>query len=222
MSANVFYALEEEISYLPSRSTEVRKALKKLREIDALQEKTTYTPEELEKLSKEAYWKSILDPPDTKKQEEDDRKAKQYKRHMEKEAKRASRLAAEEERLKKERDARIKREEERLKKERDARIKREEEQMRRNAERQRAEEDRRRIHDEQMRRELEEKHRDARFRQTYVDEFRSAMAFYKTPDRAFRKLSLKYHPDKNPENRDQAEKIQKILGEVRDQFTHNV
>jgi len=207
MSANVFYALEEEISYLPSRSTEVRKALKKLREIDALKEKTTYTPEELEKLSKEAYWKSILDPPDTKKQEEDERKAKQYKRHMEKEAKRASRLAAEEERLKKERDARIKREEE---------------QMRRNAERQRAEEDRRRIHDEQMRRELEEKHRDARFRQTYVDEFRSAMSVYKTPDRAFRKLSLKYHPDKNPENRDQAEKIQKILGEVRDQFTHNV
>jgi hypothetical protein len=207
MSANVFYALEEEISYIPSRSTEVRKALKKLREIDALKEKTTYTPEELEKLSKEAYWKSILDPPDTKKQEEDERKAKQYKRHMEKEAKRASRLAAEEERLKKERDARIKREEE---------------QMRRNAERQRAEEDRRRIHDEQMRRELEEKHRDARFRQTYVDEFRSAMSVYKTPDRAFRKLSLKYHPDKNPENRDQAEKIQKILGEVRDQYTHNV
>ena len=207
MSANVFYALEEEISYLPSRSTEVRKALKKLREIDALKEKTTYTPEELEKLSKEAYWKSILDPPDTKKQEEDDRKAKQYKRHMEKEAKRASRLAAEEERLKKERDARIKREEE---------------QMHRNAERQRAEEDRRRIHDEQIRRELEENHRDARFRQTYVDEFRSAMAVYKTPDRAFRKLSLKYHPDKNPENREQAEKIQKILVEVRDQFTHNV
>lgn len=35
MSANVFYALQEETSYIPSRSTEVRKALKKLREIDA-------------------------------------------------------------------------------------------------------------------------------------------------------------------------------------------
>lgn len=99
MSANVFYALQEEISYISSRSTEVRKALKKLREIDALKEKTTYTPEELEKLSKETYWKSILDPPDTKKQEEDKRKAKQQDRHLEKEAKRASRLAAEEERL---------------------------------------------------------------------------------------------------------------------------
>lgn len=74
-----------------------------------------------------------------------------------------------------------------------------------------------------MRRELEEKkHRDAKFRQIYVDEFRSAVSVYKSTDRAFRKLSLKYHPDKNPENREQAEKIQKILGEVRDQFTHNI
>lgn len=173
---------------------------------ERVKEKTTYTSEELKKLSNETYWKSILDPPNTKKQEEDKRKAKQQDRHLEKEAKRASRLAAEEERLK----------------ERDARFKREEEQMRRNAERQRAEENNHRIHDEQIRRELEEKHRYAKLRQIYVDEFRSAVSVYKSPDRAFRKFSLKYHPDKNPENREQAEKIQKILGEIRDQFTHNI
>jgi len=76
MYARRFTVLPEEISYMPSRTAEVRKALKKLREIDALKEKTEYNPEELDKLAKETYWKNILDPPDTKAKEDEERKAK--------------------------------------------------------------------------------------------------------------------------------------------------
>jgi hypothetical protein len=38
MSARSFTVLPEEISYMPSRTAEVRKALKKLREIEARQQ----------------------------------------------------------------------------------------------------------------------------------------------------------------------------------------
>jgi len=207
MSSRNFAVLEEEIAYMPSRTAEVRKALKKLREIDALKEKTEYTPEELEKLATETYWKNILDPPNTKSSEEAERKAKQYKRHAEKESKKEAKRLAEEERMRKQNEARLKREAEEM-----ARKKQ------RQDERKQTEEKTRREYEEKMQAELEQYHRETQFKQQYMNEFAIAVSIYKSPDRAFRKLSLKYHPDKNPENREHAEKIQKILGEIREQY----
>lgn len=214
MSASVFSVLQEEMSYMPSRSAEVRKALKKLREIDALKEKTDYTQEELEKLAKETYWKNILDPPDTKAQLDAERKAKQNKRHLEKESKKEAKRLVEEERLKKQRETQMKREAE--KREKHKRL--HEEYLRRKAEREEAEENSRREYEEKMKAELEKTKLETRFKQQYIDEFAKAVAIYKSSGRAFRKLSLKYHPDKNPENREHAENIQKILGEIRDEY----
>jgi len=207
--------LDEEIAYMPSRTAEVRKALKKLREIDALKEKTKYTPEELEKLATETYWKNILDPPNTKSSEEAaERKAKQYKRHEEKESKKEAKRLAEEERMRKQNEARLKRDAEEMARKKQ----RQDEYTQRYAERQRTEEKTRREYEEKMQSELEQYHRETQFKQQYINEFAIAISIYKSPDRAFRKLSLKYHPDKNPENREHAEKIQKILGEIREQY----
>jgi hypothetical protein len=214
MSARSFTVLPEEISYMPSRTAEVRKALKKLREIDALKEKTEYNPEELEKLAKETYWKNILDPPDTKAKEDEERKAKQYKRHLEKEAKKEAKRLVEEERMKKQREEQQKREAE----ERTRNKHRYDEYLKRKAEQEEAEENRRREYEENRKVELERIESENRFKQQYIDEFSKAVAIYKSPARAFRKLSLKYHPDKNPENREAAENIQKILGDIRDGY----
>jgi hypothetical protein len=210
MSASVFSVLQEEMSYMPSRSAEVRKALKKLREIDALKEKTDYTQEELEKLAKETYWKNILDPPDTKAQLDAERKAKQNKRHLEKESKKEAKRLVEEELLKKQ--------QKRDSEEREKHKRLHEEYLKRKAEREAAEENSRREYEENRKAELEKNERDNRFKQQYIDEFAKAVAIYKSPGRAFRKLSLKYHPDKNPENREEAENIQKILGDIRSTY----
>jgi hypothetical protein len=214
MATRGFTVLQEETLYIPSRTTEVRKALKKLREIDALKDKTMHTPEELDKLALETYWKNILDPPDTKADAEIKRKAKQYARHQEKEAKKEARRLVEEERVKKQNDERLKRELDEMARKKQ----RQDEYERQRADRQQTDENNRRANEEKMKSELEQTYRENRFKQQYIDEFATAVGIYKSPDRAFRKLSLKYHPDKNQENSQEAEKIQKILGEIREQY----
>jgi hypothetical protein len=200
MAASRFTVLREENYTMPSRTTEVRKALKKLREIDALKEKTEYTLEELDKLAKETYWKNILDPSDRKAKEDEERKAKQYQRHMEKEAKKEAKRLAEEARMKKQQK-------------REA-----EERAQKNKQRNDEYHRKKQAEEEYMKAELERIERNNMFKQQYIDEFAKAVSMYKSPERAFRKLSLKYHPDKNPENREQAENIQKILGDIRSTY----
>uniref|UniRef100_A0A6C0JX47 J domain-containing protein n=1 Tax=viral metagenome TaxID=1070528 RepID=A0A6C0JX47_9ZZZZ len=214
MAARRFTVLREETYTMPSRTTEVRKALKKLREIDALKGKPDYTPEELDKLATETYWKNILDPHDTKAKEDEERKAKQYKRHMEKEAKKKAKRLAEELHMRKQTEAQQKREAE----ERAKNKQRDDEYRRRKAEQEQAEENRRREYEENKKAELERIESENRFKQQYIDEFTKAVSIYKSPDRAFRKLSLKYHPDKNQANIQHAENIQKILGDIRSAY----
>lgn len=197
---------------ISTTANETRKAEKKLREIAALKLKTQLTSEEREKLAKESYWKqfvpSIEIPRGMSKQEEDARKEKQFKRHAEKEKQKKARISAEELRKKKEDEERQKRLDEA-----NAKSEQQQEQYR---------EKYREQYEEDMRAQMLQAQHDLvenMFRQSIINEFTTAVAIHKTPDRAFRKLSLKYHPDKNPEDKDRAEKIQKILVDIRETYS---
>jgi len=133
---------------------------------------------------------------------------------LEKEAKKEAKRLVEEERMKKQREEQQKREAE----ERTRNKQRHTEYLKRKAEQEQAEENRRREYEENRKAELGRIDSENRFKQQYIDEFSNAVSIYKSPSRAFRKLSLKYHPDKNPENREVAENIQKILGDIRDEY----
>jgi len=196
---------------ISTTANETRKAEKKLREIAALKLKTQLTKEESEKLAKESYWKQFIPcteiPRGMSKQEEDARKEKQFKRHAEKEKQKKARILAEELRKKKEDEERQKRLDEA-----NAKYEQQQKQYR---------EKYREQYEEDMRAQMLQAQRDLAenmFRQSIINEFTTAVAIHKTPDRAFRKLSLKYHPDKNPEDKDRAEKIQKILVDIRETY----
>jgi hypothetical protein len=189
-------------------ANETRKAEKKLREIAALKLKTQLTKEEYDKLAKESYWKQFVPsneiPSWMSKKEEEARKDKQFKRHLEKEKQKNAKKSAEETRQKKEDEERAKR-----RAEEDAKY-------------QEAREKQRQQYEEETRAQMLQAQHDLAenmFRQSIINEFTTAVAIHKTPDRAFRKLSLKYHPDKNPENKDRAEKIQKILVDIRETYS---
>ena len=138
------------------------------------------------------------------KKEEGDGNEKQSNRHVEKEKQKNARISAEELRKKKEHEERAKR-----LAEEDAKYQESREQQRQQSE------ELKRAQMQQAHRELAER----MFKQSIINEFTTAVAIHKTPDRAFRKLSLKYHPDKNPENRERAEKIQKILVDIREMYS---
>ena len=192
--SNVFSSLPVEDFDSESRDNSasiLRKALKKLREIDALKHKLApLTPEEREKVSKEMHWNSFLPgfvrPLDASREE---LKKKQHQRHMEKEAKRAAVLR--------------KQEQERIRQETAAR---EKESARENAERMRLEK-------ENMVNEVARK--EYLHRQNIANEYADAIREFGGVDRAFRKLSMKYHPDKNGGD----DKRQKILSELRDSYS---
>ena len=55
--------------------------------------------------------------------------------------------------------------------------------------------------------------------QTIQDEFEDLFCKNNNVDKTFRQLSIKYHPDKNPDKKQWAETMQKELGGVRDAYT---
>ena len=192
--SNVFSSLPVEDFDSESRdnsASNLKKALKKLREIDALKHKLApLTPEEREKVSKELHWNSFLPgfvrPLDASREE---LKKKQHQRHMEKEAKRAAALR--------------KWEQERIRQET---VAQEKEYARENAERMRLEKEN--LANEASRKEY-------LLRQSIANEYADAIREFGGVDRAFRKLSMKYHPDKNGGD----DKRQKILSELRDSYS---
>ena len=109
----VLYENHENNEPISTASNETRKAEKKLREIATLKLKTQLTKEERDKLAKESYWKQFVSsteiPRGMSKQEEDARKEKQFKRHLEKEKQKNARISAEELHKKKEHEERAKR-----------------------------------------------------------------------------------------------------------------
>jgi hypothetical protein len=172
-----------------------RKALKKLREIEALKKKSNPTEQEQEKIITEKFWKNILHPEENK--PDNKPSAKEIKKQLEKEKKRKrdqdkkeqARIRVEEEKEK----ARIRAEEEKEK----ARIK--------------------------AKQELIENILGPFYKNN------EAMVIYneyitilnlQNPKIAFHKLSLKYHPDKNPKKN--TTHYQQILQHIHEKIVQQI
>ena len=192
---NIYEIFEETESDGP---VSLRKAQKKLREINVLKQKPNKSKEEIDKVNLESFWKNIVCPeknivsPHVNLVQP---KKKQTKKQQSNEKRENDLKWIEEERQRNE-SQRI-----------------EEETVRRRVE----EEVRRRV--EKTRRRIEEEDKQKRTKMEEINhEFLEMVAQHKNVNKVFRLLSLKYHPDKNPADREHAEKIQKILGEIREQY----
>jgi len=168
-----------------------RKAIKKLREIEALKNKPNPTAEERHKIASEKYWQNILRPEENK--QDNKPTAKELKKQADKE----KRWKREEEKYNKkvlqaqqEQAERDKREQARLKAAEEARKAREEAR------------EKARILFESQREQmvLEEVLKPFHENRLAIAIYNEYMAISRTENHkmAFRKLSMKYHPDKNP------------------------
>jgi chromosome segregation ATPase len=172
-------------------NTEVRKAHKKLREIDVLKKKEMKTKEELDKIQMEIHWLSILFPNEEKAVDEE-RKRKQQKRHDEKERIKERKRKAEEIANERRREEERKREE--LRQEREEREQREQSSVFMSQKKSPIE---RRIEKE--------------FVQLLTENDNNV-------NKVFRLLSFKYHPDKHLDDKSGSEEIQKILGNIKEMY----
>jgi hypothetical protein len=180
-------------------NTEVRKAHKKLREIDVLKKKEMKTKEELDKIQMEIHWLSILFPNEEKAVDEE-RKRKQQKRHDEKERIKERKRKAEEIANERRREEERKREE--LRQEREAREQREQS---------RKERDQSSVFMSQKKKSPIERRIEKEFVQLLTENDNNV-------NKVFRLLSFKYHPDKHLDDKSGSEEIQKILGNIKEMY----
>jgi len=206
---NRFQSLDVDELGDPTTTQLGRKAVKKLREIEALKSKPNPTSEECEKIATERYWQNILHPeenktdnkPTAKELKKQADKEKRWKREEEKNNKKV--LQAQQEF-----DERAKREEARKKIEEETRKAREEAR--------------------EKARILFESQREQMVLEKILDPFHElplaiviyneymALSRIESHKIAFRKLSMKYHPDKNPTKNTTLH--QQILHHIHDKF----
>ena len=206
---NRFQDLEVDELGDPTTTQLGRKAIKKLREIEALKSKLNTTSEEREKIASERYWQNILHP------EENKPDNKPTSKELKKQAEKEKRWKREEEKYNRkvfqaqqEFDEQAKREQSRVKAEEEARKAREEAR--------------------EKARILFESQREQRALEKILDPFHKnplaiviyneymAISRIENHKMAFRKLSMKYHPDKNPTKNTTLH--QQILHHIHDKF----
>jgi len=187
-----------------------RKATKKLREIESLKnkEKKDLTDSEKEKISKEQYWKDILDPVKESIKESIKDTKKRLKKEKEKEKIKERRRREKE---------RILEEERKRQKERDERF---EEYKRQYKERERREEEERERYEEEEERERQEQYiKQKEYYQIELEYKQNLKEFGGNLGKTFRKCSLKYHPDRNIGNEELANENQKKLLEIHEKYS---
>jgi len=198
--------LDDDVFKCPGTTNERRKAEKKLKEIQALIKKTSHTKEELDKLATEQHWKDIIDWFDNPKKTAETKPEETQKTIK-------IRLKRKREKEKREREL------EEILKQRQRREKEAEEQKRRHEEyrKQRQEEEFRKQEQKQRQ---EEKMRKHHYEHQYLwSEFDALYRQNNDVNKTFRKLSVKYHPDKNIGKQEWSEAKQKELTNIRDHYS---
>ena len=213
MTPNMYEHLNHlDDDFVTGTNNERRKAEKKLKEIQTLLKKTSHTKEELDKLATEQHWKDIIDWIDHPKKTEETQKTikNRLKRKREKE-KRERELEEIRKRREKEAEEQKRRHEE-IRKQRQQREKEAEEQKRR------YQEDRKqkRQEEEEFRKRQEEEFRE---HQELWSEFDAMYRQNNDVNKTFRKLSVKYHPDKNIGKKQWSEAKQQELTNIRDHYS---
>jgi hypothetical protein len=209
MSPNIYEHLDhldDDVVKYPGTTNERRKAEKKLKEIQALIKKTSHTKEELDKLATEQHWKDIIDWFDNPKKTAETKPEETQKTIK-------IRLKRKREKEKREREL------EEILKQRQRREKEAEEQKRRHEEyrKQRQEEEFRKQEQKQRQ---EEKMRKHHYEHQYLwSEFDALYRQNNDVNKTFRKLSVKYHPDKNIGKQEWSEAKQKELTNIRDHYS---
>ena len=211
---------------------EQRKALKKLREINLLDQKESLSKEEEKKVQMKGHWERILNPlPSSSfyenKQPDEECKQKQQARHLLKEKKR-QKEKEKQEKINQEREQKEKQKREReqqREKEKQEKIKqekqeREEQQKREREEQQKREreEQQKRQREEQQKRQQEKPKKPSNNLYDLKKEFGELLQQYGgNVNRVFRLLSRKYHPDKNSGTKNSVGN-QQMLSVIRDQY----
>jgi ATP-dependent Lon protease len=215
MAPNIYehlHHLDDDVVKDPGTTNERRKAEKKLKEIQSLIKKTSHTKEELDKLATEQHWKDIIDWFDNPKKTEETQKTikNRLKRKREKE-KRERQL----EEILKQRRRREKEAEEQKRRHEEYRKQREEEEFRKQEQKRQEEEFRK----QEQKRQEEESRKQEQKRQYLWSEFEALYRQNNDVNKTFRKLSMKYHPDKNIGKQEWAEANQKELTNIRDHYS---
>lgn len=212
---NTFRSLHDDGDEESSKINIERKASKKLREIETLKkkDKNDLTDTEKEKIATENYWRDILNPPPKEPIKEsiiDFQKRLKKEKERQKKKEQKERLIKEKERREEE-----KRERDRIeKKRRDDEWEKRQEYQRKCREEERKKKEK---EEEEWNRRQEEKER--RFYPIETEFKKVLLNCNGNVDKAFRKCSLKYHPDKNPGNQVTATENQKILGEIYEKYS---
>ena len=209
-------------------TNERRKAEKKLKEIQTLRKKTSHTKEELNKLATEQQWKDIIDWFDKPKKAAE--KTTTKPEETQKTIKNRLKRKREDEKREREIEEILKRQQEEFRKEeyRKQEQKRQQEEYRKQEQKRQQEEFRKEEFRKQEQKRQEEEFRKEEFRKQHYEhqdlwsEFEAL--FHKNNDvnKTFRKLSMKYHPDKNIGKKQWAEAKQKELTNIRDDYSKGV
>jgi hypothetical protein len=195
-----------------------RKAMKKLRQISKLKKKSEHselTPDELNKLEEEDKWLNILYPKrksrSKKKISNDDllRKEKQHQKFKIKELKR-EKLKRKLERRKKEREKKEKEAWEKYRKWKNKRVSEEREE---NFRRERKRNERREKKMNQGKK-FNLLHNPNKEQKIILEEYNQLYRIHNSHDKVFRLLSKKFHPDRNRDSLEWAEKMQKELKNI--------
>lgn len=211
MTPNLFSAIAEtdEDFKITSRESFLRKASKKLKEIEILKEKGKYnslTADECLKLEKESFWEACLyeETKPSKPNPKEERKRKKEEEQRQKQ----------EEQKKKEEEQRRLYEEYKRKIEEEQRQKREQEKKQ---EQKRKEEERKRKKQEKKDKKIKQNCNSL----SLEEEYRNLLLLHRgNNNKTFRLLSLKYHPDKNVGKQTWANEMQKKLVDCREMFSN--